>query len=133
MFDKIQMTQMVVFNRFKGEFEKLDFHKVVRGISRRPDLQKPCSVVFDHDALNLVFLRKSFKVLQRELLRAFQSYFRYVFYVEIISRRPDIVYEYIGGKAEFDEIEDPMPFDVNAPVIEIEDRDFKTWTRRKRS
>ena len=72
VFDKIQMTQMVVFNRFKGEYEKMAFHKTVRGI----------------------------------------------------SRRPDIVYEYIGGKAEYDDIEDPMPFDVNAPVIEIEDRDF---------
>ncbi len=77
VFDKVQMTQMVVFNRFKGEYEKLQFHKIVRGI----------------------------------------------------SRRPDIVYEYIGGKAEFDEIEDPMPFDVNAPVIEIEDRDFAWFYR----
>ena len=77
VFDKVQMTQMVVFNRFKGEFEKLDFHKIVRGI----------------------------------------------------SRRPDIVYEYIGGKTEFDEIEDPLPFDVNAPVIEIEDRDFAWFYR----
>ena len=34
VFDKVQMTQMVVFNRFKGEFEKIEFHKVVRGISR---------------------------------------------------------------------------------------------------
>lgn len=77
VFDKVQMTQMVVFNRFKGEYEKLQFHKIVRGI----------------------------------------------------SRRPDIVYEYIGGKAEFDEIEDPMPFDVNAPVIEVEDRDFAWFYR----
>lgn len=77
VFDKIQMTQMVVFNRFKGEFSKDDFHKIVRGI----------------------------------------------------SRRPDIVYEYIGGKAEFDEIEDPMPFDVNAPIIEIDDRDFAWFYR----
>lgn len=77
VFDKVQMTQMVVFNRFKGEFDKLAFHKVVRGI----------------------------------------------------SRRPDIVYEYIGGKAEFDDIEDPLPFDVNAPVIEIEDRDFAWFYR----
>lgn len=38
VFDKIQMTQMVVFNRFKGEFSKDDFHKIVRGISRRPDI-----------------------------------------------------------------------------------------------
>ena len=30
VFDKIQMTQMVVFNRFKGEFEKQEFHKIDR-------------------------------------------------------------------------------------------------------
>lgn len=77
VFDKVQMTQMVVFNRFKGEYDKMELHKVVRGI----------------------------------------------------SRRPDIVYEYIGGKPEFDEIEDPMPFDVNAPVIMIEDRDFAWFYR----
>ena len=77
VYDKMQLTQMVVFNRFKGEFEKEEFHKIVRGV----------------------------------------------------SRRPDIVYEYLGGKAEFDEIEDPLPFDVNAPVIEIEDRDFAWFYR----
>ncbi len=77
VYDKIQMTQMVVFNRFKGEYAKEEFHKVVRAI----------------------------------------------------SRRPDIVYEYIGGKAEFDEIEDPLPFDVNAPVIEVEDKDFALFYR----
>ncbi len=77
VFDKIQMTQMVVFNRFKGEFAKEDFHKIVRGI----------------------------------------------------SRRPDIVYEYIGGKAEFDDIADPLPYDTEAPVIEIGDRDFAWFYR----
>ena len=77
VYDKIQLTQMVVFNRFKGEYEKMAFHKVVRAI----------------------------------------------------SRRPDIVYEYIGGKAEFDDIEDPMPCDVNAPVIVIEDKDYALFYR----
>ena len=77
VFDKINMTQMVVFNRFKGEYSKEEFHKVVRGI----------------------------------------------------SRRPDIVYEYVGGKAEMDDIVDPLPFDVNAPVIEISDRDFAWFYR----
>ncbi len=77
VFDKVQMTQMVVFNRFKGEYEKTDFHKIVRGV----------------------------------------------------SRRPDIVYEYLGGKAEFDEIEDPLPFDADAPIIEIADRDFAWFYR----
>ncbi len=77
VFDKVQLTQMVVFNRFKGEFEKQEFHKVIRAI----------------------------------------------------SRRPDIVYEYVGGKAEFDDIEDPLPFDVNAPVIEVEDSDYALFYR----
>lgn len=77
VYDKIQLTQMVVFNRFRGEYKKEDFHKVVRAI----------------------------------------------------SRRPDIVYEYVGGKAEFDDIEDPLPFDIDAPVIEIADRDYAIWYR----
>ncbi|MDE7380329.1 MAG: GTPase [Clostridia bacterium] len=77
VFDKVNMTQMVVFNRFKGEYEQQEYHKIVRGI----------------------------------------------------SRRPEIVYEYIGGKVEYDEIEDPMPFDVEAPVVEIEDRDFALFYR----
>ncbi|MDE7256589.1 MAG: GTPase [Clostridia bacterium] len=77
VFDKVTMTQMVVFNRFKGEYDKMEYHKVVRGI----------------------------------------------------SRRPDIVYEYLGGKPEYDDIEDPMPFNVDAPVIEIEDKDFALFYR----
>lgn len=77
VFDKIQMTQMVVFNRFKPQMDKMEFHKAVRGI----------------------------------------------------SRRPDIVYEYVGGKTEFDEIEDPLPFDKNADVVEIADKDFAWFYR----
>lgn len=77
VYDKIYMTQMVVFNRFKGEMSKEQFHKIVRGI----------------------------------------------------TRRADIVYEYIGGKAEFDDTVDPMPYDMDAPVIEIEDRDFALFYR----
>lgn len=77
VFDKIQMTQMVVFNRCKGGFDKMAFHKAVRGI----------------------------------------------------SRRPDIVYEYLGGNPEFDDIEDPLPFDVDAPVVEIGDKDFAWFYR----
>ncbi|MBQ8309268.1 MAG: GTPase [Clostridia bacterium] len=76
-FDKIQNTQLVVFNRFQGDMDKMAFHKIVRGISRR------C----------------------------------------------DIVYEHADGKADFDDIEDPLPFDINAPVIEIEDRDFAFFYR----
>ena len=37
------------------------------------------------------------------------------------SRRAAIVYDYPDGHVEYDEIEDPLPFDINAPVIEIAD------------
>lgn len=77
VFDKIQNTQMVVFNRYEDSVDKTALHKLVRGI----------------------------------------------------SRRADIVYEYANGKAEYDDIEDPLPFDVNAPVIEIEDRDYAFFYR----
>ena len=76
-YDKIQDTQLVVFNRFNEGMDKMQFHKIVRGISRR------C----------------------------------------------DIVYEHINGKADFDDIEDPLPFDINAPVIQIEDRDYAFFYR----
>ena len=49
--------------------------------------------------------------------------------VRAISRRCDIVYERADGQAEFDEIEDPLPFDINAPVIEVKDQDFAIWYR----
>ena len=45
------------------------------------------------------------------------------------SRRADIAYEYSDGKVVYDEIEDPLPFDLNAPVIEIGDDDFAIWYR----
>ena len=77
VFDKIQNTQLVVFNRFNETTDKMEFHKIVRAISRR------C----------------------------------------------DVVYEHIDGKADFDDIEDPLPFDINAPVIEIEDRDYAFFYR----
>ena len=77
VFDKIQNTQLVVFNRFNDTMDKMAFHKIVRGITRR------C----------------------------------------------DIVYEHTDGKADFDDIEDPLPFDIEAPVIEIEDKDFAFFYR----
>ncbi|MDO4815808.1 MAG: GTP-binding protein [Bacillota bacterium] len=46
-----------------------------------------------------------------------------------VSRRCDIAYEYTDGTVKYDEIEDPLPFDVNAPVIEIGDQDYALWYR----
>ena len=45
------------------------------------------------------------------------------------SRRVDILYDYTDGSTEFDEIEDPLPFDINAPVICINDDDYAIWYR----
>jgi hypothetical protein len=76
-FDKIQNTQLVVFNRYVDSIDKMELHKIVRGISRR------C----------------------------------------------DIVYERTNGQADFDDIEDPLPFDIDAPVIQIEDKDYAFFYR----
>ncbi len=77
VYDKLKSCELVVFNRFKPTMDKMDFHKIVRGA----------------------------------------------------SRRADIAYEYAGGKVEYDDIEDPLPFDLEAPVIEIGDEDFALWYR----
>ena len=49
--------------------------------------------------------------------------------VRATSRRADILYEFQDGTLIPDEIEDPLPFDVNAPVIKIEDKDFALFYR----
>ena len=77
VYDKIQYADMVVFNRFRDSFAREDFHKIVRAV----------------------------------------------------SRRPDIVYEYEGGRTVYDDIEDPLPFDIDAKIIEIADRDYAFFYR----
>ena len=75
--DKFNTTEMVVFNRFEKSFDPNEFHKIVRGV----------------------------------------------------SRRAEIVYEYSDGQIAYDDIEDPLPFDVEADEITIEDKDFALWYR----
>ena len=76
-YDKLKSCELVVFNRFRKEMDKMPFHKIVRGA----------------------------------------------------SRRTDIAYEYVSNKVEYDDIEDPLPYDVTAPVIEIKDCDYAIWYR----
>ena len=40
------------------------------------------------------------------------------------NRRCNIFYEYPDGRSILDETVDPLPFDINAPVVQIEDRDY---------
>ena len=75
--DKLTSAEMVVFNRMKPEYDKMELHKIVRGV----------------------------------------------------SKRANICYEDLAGEIEFDDIEDPLPYDVNAPVIEVKDEDFAIFYR----
>ena len=77
VYDKLKSCELVVFNRFRPDMDKMAFHKIVRGA----------------------------------------------------SRRSDIAYEYPGGKVEYDDIADPLPFDLEAPVVEIGDDDYAVWYR----
>ena len=77
VYDKMKSPEAVVFKHFDRSMDKMEFHKIVRGV----------------------------------------------------SRRTDIAYEYTDGKVEYDEIEDPLPFDVNAPVIRLADTDYALWYR----
>lgn len=75
--DKLKVSELVVFNRMNKNIDKMELHKIVRGVSRR------C----------------------------------------------DIAYEYPDGNVEYDDIEDPLPFDIEAPLIKIEDSDYALWYR----
>ena len=76
-YDKLKSAELVVFNRFRADMDKMEFHKVVRGA----------------------------------------------------SRRADIAYEAPDGSVAYDDIEDPLPFDLDAPVVEIADSDYALWYR----
>ena len=75
--DKLTSCEMVVFNRFKPEYDKMALHKIVRGV----------------------------------------------------SKRANICYEDMSGEIEFDDIEDPLPYDIGADVVEIKDEDFAIFYR----
>ena len=46
-----------------------------------------------------------------------------------INRRVDILYDFTDGSTSFDNVQDPLPFDLNAPVVTIGDEDFALWYR----
>lgn len=75
--DKLTTAELIVFNRYEDSIDKLELHKIVRGV----------------------------------------------------NRRANIAYEKANGEVEYDDIEDPLPFDINADVIEIEDTDYALWYR----
>ena len=49
--------------------------------------------------------------------------------VRAANRRMDILYDYLDGTTAFDDVEDPLPFDIHAPIIQVEDDDYALWYR----
>ena len=77
VYDKLKSAELIIFNRCKKGFDKMEFHQIVRGA----------------------------------------------------NRNAEIVYEYGQDDIEHDDIEDPLPFDLDAPVIEVMDNDYAEWYR----
>ena len=78
------------------------------------------SLVFDKllDADSVIFNRA--EGVDREVLHKL---------VRGVSRACAITYETADGDMEPDDIEDPLPFDLDAPVVVIEDRDYAIYYR----
>ena len=75
--DKLNTAELIIFNRVEPEQDRMDLHKLVRGV----------------------------------------------------SRGAQIVYDLTDGTSEEDDIEDPLPFDLNADVVEIADSDYALFYR----
>ncbi|MBR7039948.1 MAG: GTPase [Oscillospiraceae bacterium] len=76
--DKINVSELVVFNRFElNKMDQLEFHKIVRGV----------------------------------------------------SRRTQIAYETTDGQVAYDDIQDPLPFDITKDSFEVADEDYALFYR----
>lgn len=49
--------------------------------------------------------------------------------VRAATRSADIAYEFSDDRIEYDDIEDPLPFDLEAPIVEITEADYAEWYR----
>lgn len=76
--DKINVSELVVFNRFDTQtMDNVEFHKIVRGV----------------------------------------------------SRRTQIAYETTDGQVAYDDIQDPLPFDLTQDAFTIDDQDYALFYR----
>lgn len=75
--EKLQGANMVILNRCTDDLDRMEIHKIVRGV----------------------------------------------------SRNADIAYEFSEDRVEYDDIEDPLPFDIETDVIDIADEDYAIWYR----
>jgi len=75
--DKLQNCELVVFNRYNRDIDKMELHKIVRGV----------------------------------------------------NTRAEIAYEFPSGDVEYDDIEDPLPFDRDADIVAVKDKDYAYFYR----
>ena len=75
--DKLKSCEMIVLNRAKDDLDKVEVHKIIRGVSRK------C----------------------------------------------DIAYEMENGDVVYDELQDPLPFDLEADIVDIKEQDYAIWYR----
>ncbi len=79
------------------------------------------ALMFDKlSACEMVVLNRANETVDRE---AFHKIVRGA------NPRAEIVYDFPDGRIEYDDIEDELPFNIDAPIIEIDDRDFAIWYR----
>lgn len=77
MVDKLKSCEMIILNRATPQQDKVEIHKIIRGVSRK------C----------------------------------------------DIAYEMENGDVVYDEMEDPLPFDLEADIVDIKEEDYAIWYR----
>ncbi len=46
-----------------------------------------------------------------------------------LNRTTNIIYEYQNGEIKYDDIEDPLPFDIESDIIHVELKDYAIWYR----
>lgn len=123
-----------IFVEYNGMWELGDFLDVM------PENWVVCQIMAIFDCTNILIYNANmrqqvFDKIQYADLIVFNRYksgedkMPYHKLVRGISRNNDIIYENERREIERDDIEDPLPFDVNAPVIEIEDRDYAYFYR----
>ena len=79
------------------------------------------SLMFDKlSACEMVVLNRATENADRESIHKI---------VRGVNPRAEIVYDFPDGRIEYDDIEDELPFDIDAPIIEIDDKDFAIWYR----
>ncbi len=79
------------------------------------------SLMFDKlSVCEMVVLNRATKDADRESIHKI---------VRGVNPRAEIVYDFPDGSIEYDDIEDELPFDVDADVIEIDDKDYAIWYR----